>query len=460
MRGRTTTVLALAIALGGLAAWRGACVLAGPDIDTDAYAHHMIARAILADPTDLAVHWVWLPLFHYLQVPFVALGGTMNGVRWTNVLLSAALPVVLFTYVRGTATRATGDVPPDVTALVAALFAAVCPIAMQMGTTAQYEPLFALVTLAIAIAYQRRRYVATAAWLGAGVLLRYEAWAVLAAVSVVSAWETFDDLRRRQRGPGRPAAPYAPSASFRPWIAVAVPAALILGWAALRRPVDGKWFGFLGQTHQFANQVAEGAHRETASRGWPGVVQDALYYPLVVPLRVLGPGAAARRIRYRKERGAIRASASSWSSPPSSASYRSPGSSAPRSGSTGTSSPSSRSTRRSRRREPRRSRGPWSGGRASFETRRAREPRRAPSRSRPRSRRWRPSASCSRCGWGFGEARSSAVGRSAQSSARTYDPFPKGRRSSATTRRSRCSAASIAGASTATGWTIPRRGTS
>ena len=30
--------------------WRGACVLAGPDIDTDAYAHHMIARGILADP--------------------------------------------------------------------------------------------------------------------------------------------------------------------------------------------------------------------------------------------------------------------------------------------------------------------------------------------------------------------------------------------------------------------------
>ena len=25
----------------------------------------MIARAILADPRDLAVHWVWLPLFHY-----------------------------------------------------------------------------------------------------------------------------------------------------------------------------------------------------------------------------------------------------------------------------------------------------------------------------------------------------------------------------------------------------------
>ena len=104
MRGRTP-VVALGVALAALALWRAACVLAGPDVDTDAYAHHMIARAILADPRDLAVHWVWLPLFHYLQVPLVALGGTMNDVRWANVVLSAAVPVVLFRYVRSTTSR-------------------------------------------------------------------------------------------------------------------------------------------------------------------------------------------------------------------------------------------------------------------------------------------------------------------------------------------------------------------
>ena len=98
MRVRPLTTLTLGLALMALAAWRAACVLAGPDVDTDAYAHHMIARAILADPRDLAVHWVWLPLFHYVQVPLVALGGTMQVVRWANVALSAALPVVLFFY--------------------------------------------------------------------------------------------------------------------------------------------------------------------------------------------------------------------------------------------------------------------------------------------------------------------------------------------------------------------------
>src|SRR5260370_39001027 len=92
MRLRTPCHLALAIVLAALAAWRIACVAAGPDVDTDAYAHHMIARAILADPRDLACHWVWLPLFHYAQVPLVAVGGTMDDPPRPHLGPSAALP--------------------------------------------------------------------------------------------------------------------------------------------------------------------------------------------------------------------------------------------------------------------------------------------------------------------------------------------------------------------------------
>src|SRR5579885_119192 len=121
MRARTAWLGVLALAVVGLAGWRAACVLAGADVDTDAYAHHMIARAILSDPRDLAVHWVWLPLFPYLQVPLVALGGTMEAVRWTNVALAAALPVALFAYVRRTARTGASLLPPEATALVAAL---------------------------------------------------------------------------------------------------------------------------------------------------------------------------------------------------------------------------------------------------------------------------------------------------------------------------------------------------
>jgi len=263
-------VLALAIALLALGAWRSACVLAGPDVDTDAYAHHMIARAILADPRDLSVHWVWLPLFHYLQVPLVALGGTMQQVRWGNVVLAALVPVVLFAYVRATSRSHEGRVPADATALLAALYAAACPITMQMGTTAQPEPLFSLVILGVAIETQRRRHLSAALLLGAAVMLRYEAWAVLATLGIVALIE----VRRPQRD------------TRMGWV-VAVPAALILGWAALREPVDGQWFGFLRQTREFASDAL---HQKTGwERGLLGLARDALHYPLAVPVRVLGP---------------------------------------------------------------------------------------------------------------------------------------------------------------------------
>jgi hypothetical protein len=277
MRARTPWLVVLAFALVGLAAWRAACVLAGPDIDTDAYAHHMIARAILADPRDLAVHWVWLPLFHYAQVPLVALGGTMEHIRWLNVVLTAALSCTLFAYVRATARPAEAQTPADSIALVAALFTGASPIVMQMGTTAQVEPLFALLLLGVAIAFERRNHVAAAALLGAAVLLRYEGWAALAVVAVVLVVE--QALARVSRDDAAPSA--------RAWSVVLVPGVLILGWAALRRPVDGRWFGFLMQTREFAEDALR--DKAAAGRGGFGLARDLLYYPVVVPVRVLGP---------------------------------------------------------------------------------------------------------------------------------------------------------------------------
>jgi hypothetical protein len=270
MRARRLPAITLALAVLALAVWRVACVLAGPDVDTDAYAHHMIARAILADPGDLAVHWVWLPLFHYAQVPLVAVGGTMQDVRWLNVALTAALPVVLYAYVRRTARAGESAMAPASTALVAGIIAAACPIVMQMGTTAQPEPLFALLILGVAITFQERRYGLAATMLAAAVVLRYEAWASLATVALVVAVERW--WRRRRRLP-------LESGSGRGWIVVAAPVVLILAWAALRRPVDGQWFGFLRQTREFANDAT---HTKL------GAAEDALFYPVWVPARVMG----------------------------------------------------------------------------------------------------------------------------------------------------------------------------
>jgi hypothetical protein len=296
---RTWTVpLALALMTAALGVWRASCILAGPDVDTDAYAHHMIARAILDDPRDLAVHWVWLPLFHYLQVPLVALGGTMNDVRWSNLVLAAALPLVLFAYVRRTARSGEARVPADVTALLAAVFAGACPIGMQMGTTAQPEPLFALLVLGVAVTLEEGRDLAAAALLGAAVILRYEAWAILVSVAALIGLAAARRLRRT--GPPNGAEAHVPPSRAAPghgraapsWLVALLPALLIGAWAALRRPVDGEWFGFLRQTQAFATGAMAMQATQNKAAGGHGLVplaRDLLYYPLFVPARVLGP---------------------------------------------------------------------------------------------------------------------------------------------------------------------------
>ena len=286
MRARSPWTITLAIVTAGLAVWRAACVLAGPDIDTDAYAHHMIARAILADPRDLAVHWVWLPLFHYAQVPLVAVGGALQDVRWINLALTAATPWLLFAYVRGTAVSRESKLPPEATALLAAVFAAACPIVMQMGTTAQPEPLFELVVLGVAVALERRRDGIASALLGAAVMLRYEAWGIFialgAAFAGVAAW-------RRWRGaPAGTASADGHGEHGLRWKIFIAPLVLIAVWAALRRPVDGRWFGFLRQTQEFATDALGANTSRSPLAAALSFARDLLYYPLVVPVRVLG----------------------------------------------------------------------------------------------------------------------------------------------------------------------------
>jgi hypothetical protein len=122
----------------------------------------------------------------------------------------------------------------------------------------------------VAITFQDRSYASAALLLSAAAMLRYEAWASLATVGLLLGVEPW---WRRARG--RPGAEHA----GRRWMVVAAPVVFILAWAALRRPVDGQWFGFLRQTREFANDAT---HTKL------GAARDALYYPLWVPLRVMG----------------------------------------------------------------------------------------------------------------------------------------------------------------------------
>ncbi len=142
---------ALAFGLAALAAWRARCVLAGPDVDTDAYARTdaMIARAILADPHRpggaLGVAAA-LPLRPGAARRRSAARSTCWCAGRTSVL-SAARPVVLYAYraAHGPLGGASAARPPRrPRSSLRAHRGRACPIVMQMGTTAQPELLFAL----------------------------------------------------------------------------------------------------------------------------------------------------------------------------------------------------------------------------------------------------------------------------------------------------------------------------
>ncbi|MCC6216736.1 MAG: hypothetical protein IT376_17885 [Polyangiaceae bacterium] len=264
--------VAVALAVITMAVWRAWLVGRGPDPDTDAYGHHVIARQLLVEPGNHGVHWVWLPLFHWLQVPLAWAGGSMQVVRWVNVALWSAAPLLLAWHQR----RSGAGAPASTIALGAALVA-LAPIGMQMGTTAQPEPLFALLVLGFAHAMQARRFGWAAALLSAAVLTRYEAWAVLAATG---AWLGWRALRRRTLAP-------IDGAGLGPLLVLAAPAAAILVWAWLRVPADGRWFGFLGETKKFANE-ALGA-RSALEVGAQATLEAIVYYPVTMAARVWGP---------------------------------------------------------------------------------------------------------------------------------------------------------------------------
>lgn len=267
----------------GLAIWRAAFVVAGVDPDSDAYGHHAIARQILADPRDLTVHWVWLPFFHYAQAAAIALGGTLQSVRLFNVVLAAATPLLLYALMRRH--RTTDPVHGlDGAPTIAALLAAVSPIAMQMGTTGQTEPLFVVLVASTLLALSHARHGLAALALTVAVLLRYEAWAVPPAIAAFLVLARIPWVRARLSPTERASLEGASTA--RAWLPVIAPIVAILAWAAIRRGVDGGWFRFLHQTREFATG-ALGA-RSSFQLGPAQVLEDLGKYAIQVPWRVVG----------------------------------------------------------------------------------------------------------------------------------------------------------------------------
>jgi hypothetical protein len=272
------------LGIGLLVLWRLYCIGLGPDPDTDAYGHYVIARQLLETPENLRIHWVWLPLYHVLVAFGVALGASLDQVRAANAILAAFPPLLLLWALRPPESTRAGRMDRALPYL-AACVAAATPIANQVGTSGQMEVLFSLTLISAAALLARERHGLAALVLSAAVLMRYEAWAAVFALALVLA------ARRWLKGLPLGAGDIA---------CVVAPGLCVLLWAGLRWWGGEPFLGFIRDNQKFAEGALQArpadAHSELLALG---------RYVLIVPFRVLGFAAPLAvlglRRTYRKQ---------------------------------------------------------------------------------------------------------------------------------------------------------------
>jgi hypothetical protein len=212
-------------------------------------------------PDDLSIHWVWLPLFHYLSAGAILLGAKMDTIRFANVFIWTLIPVFLFFFLFKKQKENNLFI-----AFVSSFLCALFPIGILMGTTAQPEPLFSLLILLYIISISNNKIIISSILLSLTCILRYEAWAVLMVTFLLY---IYDIVKNKN------------SIINKNILNILLPGIIILIWAVLREPFDGKLFGFLFQTQQFAND----ALKETNSfqGGFFKIITDLIHYPIFVP---------------------------------------------------------------------------------------------------------------------------------------------------------------------------------
>ena len=248
----------LVLAAAVMLALRLQVVLSLPDGEADAYGHFGAARALVEDPANLKVHWVWLPGWHYVLWAMIHCGMSFQGVRIIVTLLQAFAPPLLYAFVA----HRPGEPDPGrarLVAWIAALAWTIAPLSNVLATSAQAEPFFSILVLATALAIERSRFLVAGLLLAGACLIRYEAWGAVAALAL---WRLFK----------RDSVPLS---------TLVLPLCAIGAWVALRRYMDGEWFAFVWKTRNFVAQF-----RTTSG---VGTAEEALSFLVRTPWRAIGP---------------------------------------------------------------------------------------------------------------------------------------------------------------------------
>ncbi len=229
-------------------------VLRFPEIDGDAYGHFGISIYAWDKPQNLHVHWVWLPLYHFVVGALNALGLSFRGLRIVNALLAIGTPLLLFDAVKRRLSERE--------ALAAALALAIAPLATVMGTSAQYETAFTFCIVLSVFFTTREKHAAAGIALAVACFLRYEAWG--ATLVLCGVW-ALAKVRKKE----------AP-----PFVTLAIPTALIVLYILFRWWWDKELLFFFRSTHQFTKEMV-------ARKEW--TFREIIHFPLLLPFDALGP---------------------------------------------------------------------------------------------------------------------------------------------------------------------------
>jgi hypothetical protein len=235
------------------------------DFDTDAYAHYIIAKELVINPFNFGINWVWLPLYHYLLAFAIKLHLSFENIRVFNLLIWVVLNIVLFYYLRSQAQNKLSYIP-----LISFIFSISFPIGMVYATSAQYETFFVLLLILFIVFAERQKYFLSSVFLSMAVLTRYEAWFVLIISAV---YFLIKYVRSRQ------------VIYLKQVVSITfLPSVVILGWAFLRLPYDGRFFGFIFETKEFVSGALGKLHPSVSDTiKW----YDFFYYMLYIPFLMM-----------------------------------------------------------------------------------------------------------------------------------------------------------------------------
>ncbi len=269
--------LLLALIVAGVTLAKLHLIASGPDLDSDAYGHALAGRKMLMDFTDLTVHWVWLPFLHGIYASTTALGLHPNVVRVLSVAASSASPVLLALALRRHSVSLPPSNNPRFLAFephlpwIAGSLLAIEPLSFAMGECGQTESFFQLAIVAGAFAFDRRTYWLSGLAFGIAAALRFEGWALLPVLLLLSLREGSNRLRA--------------AASW------AIPGVLVALWCLLQYRSTGVFLGFFRVNRDFVQ-----GYFQDVGYPWgphPQRLWMILWYGLLIPAsQMFGPAYA------------------------------------------------------------------------------------------------------------------------------------------------------------------------